>query len=122
MNIPHSFELEIHELELALLRPEVRKAGRAEQLLADDFFEFGSSGHVFNKAEVLTSLKTDPTAPRSVDDMRVRRLAPDAVLVTYRAYYNEQPSAESLRSSVWMHKDGRWQMVFHQGTPCPTSR
>ncbi len=117
-----STELEIHSLELSLLRPEARDSDNAAQLLADDFVEFSSSGHMFSKAQVIESLKTDPMAPRSVDDMRVKLLTADIALVTYRAYYNQQPAAAgSLRSSVWMRRDGRWQMVFHQGTLCPGS-
>ena len=27
-----------------------------------------------------------------------------------------RPSADSLRSSIWRLRDGRWRMVFHQGT------
>lgn len=123
MSQSSSPELELHSLELSLLRPEARDSSKAVLLLSDDFIEFGSSGHIFSKAQVIESLKTDPMAPRSVDDMRIKLLAADIALVTYRAYYNQQPAAAgSLRSSVWVRRDGRWQMVFHQGTPCPGSK
>ena len=113
---------QIHALETSFLRPEVRRAARLAELLAEDFVEFGSSGHIFSREEVLRSLPTEPAAPRSVDDMRVTPLGEDAVLVSYRAWYDQQPRAESLRSSVWVHRDGRWQLRFHQGTPCPGAK
>lgn len=115
-------ERELAGMELALLDPQVRKSERPAQLLADDFLEFGSSGHMFSRSEVLESMKTEPDARRSVDDMRVKLLALHVALVTYRVHYDQQPSAQSLRSSVWAHRNGRWQMTFHQGTPCPTAK
>lgn len=112
-------EREIANLELSFLDPQVRRSDRPEQLLAADFQEFGISGRMLGKAEVLDLLKTEPDAPLSVDDMQVRMLAMNIALVTYRAHHhNRQPTGASLRSSVWVHKEGRWQMLFHQGTPC----
>jgi hypothetical protein len=115
-------EQEIANLELSLLDPVVRKSDRLAELLAEDFVEFGSSGHMFSREQVLESIKSEPEASRSVDDMQVKMLAMNIALVTYRAHYNQQPTAESLRSSVWVHRGGRWQMTFHQGTLCPTAK
>jgi hypothetical protein len=47
-------------------------------------------------------------------------LAPGVVLVTYNAVRqdeSEEQLAYSLRSSIWRLSEGRWQMIFHQGTP-----
>ena len=62
----------------------------------------------------------EPTVHRSLLDFNTSVLAPGAVLVTYRtvrqgAVPDEQP-IHSLRSSIWKLIDGRWQMLFHQGT------
>jgi hypothetical protein len=49
---------------------------------------------------------------------QARELAPGLALVTYRAI-RAAPGAlavQSLRSSIWACRDGRWQMLFHQGT------
>ena len=48
-------------------------------------------------------------------DFRLTPLAPDAALLNYRATDSSNGSA-TLRSSLWVHRDGRWQMLFHQGT------
>jgi GNAT superfamily N-acetyltransferase len=107
-------------LEEQLLKPEVRtSADRVGYLLADDFVEFGSSGRVFTKRQIIEALQREAhdSAPRVLlADFTVRQLASDAMLVTYRAT-SEDRGGSRLRSSIWKLIDGRWQMVFHQGTP-----
>ena len=51
-------------------------------------------------------------------DFEVEVLAEGVALATYRAVRREvgAEAIESLRSSVWVEREGRWQMVFHQGT------
>ncbi len=60
-----------------------------------------------------------PRQQRSLTDFKTLVLAPDVVLVTYRAVRqlgHEASPITSLRSSIWQRIDGRWQMRFHQGT------
>jgi len=113
-------------LEEALLKPEVRRsADQVGRLLADDFIEFGSSGRVFDKAQVIEALKQEaPDAAMGIvlTDFSARQLAPEVMLVTYRTHLsgpNAQPGYK-LRSSIWALLQGRWQMAFHHGTPGPT--
>jgi len=115
-----SIEDHLRALEEELLQPAVRKtASRVDALLADDFLEFGSSGRVFDKHDIIDILKSESPARRSLTDFRALPLGPGVVLTTYRAT-SYAPSGEqpihSLRSSVWRLVDGRWQIVFHQGT------
>jgi hypothetical protein len=45
------------KLEERLLRPDVRSsAEQLDKLLADEFIEFGSSGRVFNKEQIIGTL------------------------------------------------------------------
>jgi hypothetical protein len=111
-------EKELEDLEIALLRSDVRKSNRVAELLADEFIEFGASGRTFTKAQIIASLQTESAAERSVNELKVRVLAPHLALVTYRVHRNAQPNVESLHSSIWQQRNGQWQMVFHQGTPC----
>jgi hypothetical protein len=110
----------VQELELELLLPEVRQSPeRLLSLLADEFREFGSSGRIFDRREIVEALRTEPRVQFSVADFRATVLGEGVVLVTYRAVRrNESDDSElaSLRSSLWVLRDGRWQMVFHQGT------
>ena len=109
------------ELEERLLHPEVRSSGdELSRLLTDDFIEFGSSGAIYNKHQIISSLAREQIMEWSIADFSMRVLAGDVVLLTYRSTRRDPASAEerhSLRSSIWKLNDTRWQMIFHQGTP-----
>jgi hypothetical protein len=101
--------------ELELMDPAIRKdRARVSALLAEDFREFGSSGRVWSREEILELLATESAqAAPVVEGFEINGLAEGAALVTYRAVH---PHQTSLRSSLWVRREGRWKMVFHQGT------
>jgi hypothetical protein len=115
-----SVEQQLRELEERLLQSEVRKSSDdVAGLLADDYIEFGASGRVFNKQQIIESLLAEPEIRRSLDAFKTLPLAPGVVMATYRAVRHGVPGVEptfSLRSSIWKLIDDRWQMIFHQGT------
>jgi hypothetical protein len=89
MTIPPAEATLLRRLEEELLNPEVRRSpDQVGDLLSDDFVEFGSSGGVFNKQQVIEALEhegpPDPTIRLSLVDFIARRLASDVDLVTYR--------------------------------------
>ena len=107
------------QLEEGLLQHSTRKdRPRVESLLTEEFLEFGSSGRVFTKAEILDSLQTESELQLSLNDFTCVELAQGVALVTYRANRMQLGVAavESLRSSIWVLRSDRWQMLFHQGT------
>jgi glyoxylase I family protein len=108
------------KLEGALHLREVRASVvRLEELLDDDFHELGASGTVWTRAAIVEALRGEAFSLRTMSDFRVLRMASDVALVTYRAHREaipERPAADSLRSSLWKRRHGRWRMVFHQGT------
>ncbi|GGI77294.1 DUF4440 domain-containing protein [Shewanella hanedai] len=110
------------ELELYLLKSEVRTSAKElSALIHDDFLEFGGSGIRFGKEEVLIRLPQVKCPEFSATDFELRMLAPDLAQLLYRATIlkpNEFITRYSLRSSLWKEEDGRWQLIFHQGTPC----
>ncbi len=109
---------DLAELEQRLLDPTVRASRAAVgDLLDDDFVEYGASGGIYNKAQVIEELPRETAVERSVDDLKVRQLSPDLGLVTYRATRHGEPESHSLRSSIWRRTDGQWRLLFHQGTP-----
>jgi hypothetical protein len=118
-----TLEEAIRSLELRLLDPEVRAAPeKLEELLADDFLEFGSSGRTYDKREIVDALQSESSFESSVQDFRMRQLGPDAVLATYQVTIRPRLGGDlrrSLRSSVWVRREGRWQLAFHQGTLIP---
>ncbi len=104
-------------LELKLMDPAVRGSRETTSaLLADDFVEFGSNGQRYEKSTILDFLAADPgvdVQERKVEDFSVRMVASSVALVTYRSTTSGR---QSLRSSLWQETDGRWRMLFHQGT------
>lgn len=111
----------VADLEQSLLRPEIRRSPAAvATLLADDFVEFGSSGRVYDKTQIIQALQDETgEASYTVRDLRLKALAPGLGLVTYRVSHRAPATAEavqSMRSSIWRFEAGRWQLVFHQGT------
>jgi hypothetical protein len=104
-------------LEKRLLQPEVRKSPEElDILLADDFLEFGSSGRIYNKQQVIDGLANETRIEMTLMDFEIKLLAPDVVLATYRVLKHKDMKY-SLRSSIWKLNGDKWQMVFHQGTP-----
>lgn len=113
---------EISDLRKHLLSLEEQLAGpaarssreRVEELLDDDFWEFGSSGAAHDRATVIAGLSMQKPAAWSIANFKVARLADDIALVTYIA--TRAGGGSTLRSSIWKRTDGRWRMAFHQGT------
>ncbi|WP_027963685.1 DUF4440 domain-containing protein [Halalkalibacillus halophilus] len=110
-----SFSKHIKDLEQQLLSPEVRTdLKKLDQLLAEDFLEYGSSGKVFGKKECL---KPGGVGPRHLKmlDYTVKELSTECVICHFKVW-DEERQVETLRTSIWKHNNGQWQMSFHQGT------
>jgi len=115
----------LKSLEESLLDPTNRRnPEQVSTLLADDFLEFGSSGRTFNKAAILEEFRNEPPRRASLlSDFAIRSLAPDVMLVTYRTTRCDssgQITHHVQRSSIWISRNGTWQITFHQGTPIPS--
>jgi hypothetical protein len=53
------------------------------------------------------------------EEFNVRELSPNIVLVTYRVRsqgFGGAPGRFSARSSIWVQRNGKWQVTFHQAT------
>lgn len=109
-----SLKKHIKELEQHLLEPETRTSlDELNKFLADDFFEIGSTGKVWYKKDISTEgLSVKEFILSNFD---IHPLAEGVVLATYRIE-DKTLKVNSLRSSIWKLIDGRWQMIFHQGT------
>ena len=106
----------IQQLELSLLEPATRRSvDYLNKHIADEFIEFGSSGKIYNKQDVVESLPFEKEKKFNVMDFSIKVLSQDVVLATYKII-GESITLTSLRSSIWKRVDGEWQMVFHQGT------
>ncbi len=110
----------IQQLEEQLLQPGDRHSVETlDALLANEFLEFGSSGRTYDKQQILESLPNENPVPRTLKDFKTMTLAPGVILATYHSTYWEPDAApaHSRRCSIWKQVNGRWQMIFHQGTP-----
>ena len=113
----------IYNMEMQLLRPEVRiSSEKLAELLWDDMIEFCSSGFVYQykKNDVIEKSLNSSTLKWKIKDFKIKCLSDDIILVTYMLDKNSYTSTKpnhSLRSSIWKSTDGKWKMFFHQGTP-----
>ena len=112
-------------LEESLLDPTNRRNPELiSNLLTDDFLEFGSSGHTFDKSAILEELRNEPQHQTArLSDFAIRPLTPEVILVTYRTRRHDSSGHvihQAQRSSIWINHNGTWKITFHQGTPIPS--
>jgi hypothetical protein len=116
---------QLRNLEESLLDPAIRRdSAQVTALLAEDFEEFGASGRVWTREQILDLLATEIYEPPSMEEFRCHTIADGVVLVTYRAVRTDPHSGEratTLRSSIWTEQSGIWRVRFHQGTPAERS-
>jgi hypothetical protein len=110
----------LFSLELALLDRAIRHdRARVEPLLADNFQEFGASGKIWSRSQILDLLESEPARPIAAQDFTCHSLAEGVALTPYRAVSNHPQTHEplsTLRSSLWIFIAVKWKMRFHQGT------
>lgn len=105
------------EGELRLLDPEVRRSSDlVGALLHPDFYEFGSSGHIWDRASIIASLaaETETGGHSTTSRMKGTQLADDLVHLTFDTDNNGR---RAHRSSLWRRSGDAWLLYFHQGTP-----
>jgi hypothetical protein len=117
----------LRSLEVELHQPSVRAdAGGLNELLHDEFLEFGRSGARFTKADILRSLPLERSPSRVWSEAyQLAILADGVALLTYRTAHADETgslSRHTLRSSIWVRTPDGWQVRFHQGTPTEAFR
>ena len=115
-----SIEIDTEELlglEWKLFDTNIRRSEHVLDLLDEDFIEIGKSGRVYTRAQVIEALREEAPLAWELTGFRTQIVAPHVCLLTYRA--TSENALTSLRSSLWRRENGRWRMLFHQGTPCP---
>lgn len=121
MEITHQDTQELRQLEESLWRADTRfSLEKMEEILAPDFFEFGRSSRVYDRAATLAAPGHEIDAVLPLIDFKARLLTPDAAQVTYKSVVAYPTGVEhGLRSSIWTRTQGRWELRFHQGTAIP---
>lgn len=113
----------ILQLENSLLTSEVRKSPhKISALLVPDFTEFTSSGREYHykNDDVFQDQNNNVILDWEIVDFKIKELATDCILAMYKLVKHSELNESkkySLRSSVWKFREGKWSIVFHQGTP-----
>lgn len=114
------FSEKCKRLELELLTSSVRcNRERLDELISNDFIEFGSSGNTSCKSDVLNSLPLQEQVIYDAMDFNLKQLSPDFVHLTYKlkkTVVSNGLTTHTLRSSIWRCTKNKCQMFFHQGT------
>ncbi len=112
----------IESYERELIDPQIQKdLLRIRESLSNEFVEFGSSGKIIRKADVLESISDSGTTAYLLSDFKFKMLGDTYILVTYRSI--TVPSQKAAhRSSIWVNEKGRWQMLHHQATVIPNKK
>lgn len=119
MQIGEDDRAALERLEESLWREETRfDRAWMEKLLASDFFEFGRSGRVHDRAAVLGVERQPIAAVLPLPDFSIRMLNATTAQVTYNGIVASRGMTEfSRRSSIWSKSSDGWRLRFHQGTP-----
>jgi hypothetical protein len=112
----------LRRLEEGLWRTDVRfDLEKMDRILAPDFFEFGRSSRVYERADTLGIPAQEIRAKLPLPDFKVRLLDPDVAQATYISIVTYEGGEErARRSSIWSRTRDGWQLRFHQGTAIPS--
>lgn len=109
----------IAPLEHNLWRAETR-SDRAvmEATFAPDFHKCGRSGRRYTRDDLLPNGEAHPI-DATLHALSITDLTDTLAHVTYVSEVRRPAGTEwANRSSLWDRTSGRWQIRFHQGTPC----
>lgn len=109
----------LRHLEEELWREETRfDSVRMNELIANDFFEFGRSGRVYQRKDTLEIAHQKIEAVLPLPEFRVRLIDENVAQVTYNSEVTYDGIVEyARRSSLWSRTARGWKLRFHQGTP-----
>ena len=82
-------------------------------LLAEDFTEIGSSGHLVTREDCLVDGVV--LTEMELYEFHVRQVTEDVWLTTYLVV-DRTRNRNTRRSTIWRREEGVFRMTFHQGT------
>jgi len=111
--------LKLTRLEEAMWRPDTRfNLAFQEAHFAQDFVEFGRSGRLYSRAQIISTDAHPIEATLPLQELNIRQLDHDTVQLTYNSEVIYDGVREhARRSSIWSRTPSGWVMRFHQGTP-----
>ena len=109
-NKKEDLSMVIYGLEYALANGGIKNPA---SIISDDFMEFGSSGKVYFKKDMMETVLTRSHRNMKITDFSMKLIEENTALATYKGIKKD---GETMRSSIWKFADGSWHIVFHQGT------
>ena len=99
-------------------RPELGTSREAYLLqTAEDFWEVGASGRVYDRLDVVEALVRRGKVPGDehwvLSEARCRQLGPETYALTYRL---DQAGRLTRRLTLWRRDADGWKILYHQGT------
>lgn len=119
MEISREDQKTLERLEEELWREETRfDTQRMNELIAPDFFEFGRSGRVYQRENILAIARQKIDAVFPLPEFQARLLDENTAQVTYNSAVTHDGIVQyARRSSIWSRTTSGWVLRFHQGTP-----
>lgn len=108
----------LRDLEESMWKPHLRwDKAHQEKYFAPDFFEFGRSGRIYSRQDLIKTEYQLIKAVLPLPNFKIHMIDSNNVLITYESIVQHEALERANRSSIWSRVDNDWQMRFHQGTP-----
>src|SRR6266404_7400429 len=75
------------------------------------------AGGVFDKSGSVKGVSMFDASKAELSDFKTVKFDDDASLVTYTVKIPGNKPDTEHHSTIWVHRDGKWWALFHQGTP-----
>lgn len=107
------------DLEEGMWRESTRFDSKFQEgSFASDFFEFGRSGRIYTRDQIIHSDSQPIQAVLPLQNLSIRLLDENTAQLTYNSIVSYDGVVEhGRRSSIWSRTENSWVMRFHQGTP-----
>ncbi|MCF6777326.1 GNAT family N-acetyltransferase [Thiotrichales bacterium 19X7-9] len=87
-----------------------------DQILDENFFEYGRSGKIYSRSETISHQYQDISAKIPLENFQIHDINDHVKQVTYISEVGIE-KLRANRSSIWINKNNQWKLIFHQGTP-----
>jgi len=112
------------ERETLLHKFEIRKnTEKVMELLHPSFLEVGRSGESYDLKSIIDMMKCEQPSLGHVhaQEFNCIEVEKNVQLLLYKSVWVAESGELSMfakRSSLWVDNDNRWQIKYHQATPC----
>ena len=95
---------------------KTKNADAFASYLTNDFMQVEADG-VYDKAGSVEAVRRFDFSKSAVSDWKSLKFDDDASLVIYTVKTPGMKPDTEYHSTIWVNRDGKWQALFHQGTP-----